>query len=194
MQTLLNNEERAYILDEARYGELELLKQLFSEISPDLISQIKDEQNNTLLHMAAGNGHTDCLKLILSSANVVEPDLLKWVNTQNESGNTALHWAALNGHLGCVKVLCDDYNADIFVKNGSGHDAVFCAENDAREDVSEYFLQKYEFDPEKGVEQEEETEEPTFTEGKEIEQLTKEALAVRLEDEEKQNEEKKSSV
>lgn len=69
------------------------------------------------------------------------------LNLQNESGNTALHWAALNGHLQAVKILIAA-GANSFVRNKAGHDAIYEAEINSKEDVVEWLLKEGNLDVE----------------------------------------------
>lgn len=67
--------------------------------------------------------------------------MLSILNTQNNAGNTALHWAALNGHLESVKVLLD-HGSDPTITNQRGHDAVFEAELNDKQNVVEWVLKE----------------------------------------------------
>ncbi len=95
------------LLLSARYGDLEdlqaTLSPLFSGASAsnitELLASIKNEDENTLLHYAAANGHLEVVTYLLPHTSL--PFLL----AQNISGNTPLHWAGLNGHLDTVKAL-----------------------------------------------------------------------------------------
>lgn len=68
-------------------------------------------------------------------------ELTTFVNKQNLSGNTALHWAALNGHLELAKLLLGK-GADASILNFSGHDAVYEAEVNDKQDVAEWLLKE----------------------------------------------------
>lgn len=67
--------------------------------------------------------------------------MLAIVNAQNQAGNTALHWAALNGHLEPVKVLLD-HGGDPTITNARGHDAVYEAELNDKNEVVEWVLKE----------------------------------------------------
>jgi hypothetical protein len=69
--------------------------------------------------------------------------MLGLINAQNKAGNTALHWAALNGHLSSVKTLLE-LEADPTITNQKGHDAVYEAELNDKEDVVRWVLKESE--------------------------------------------------
>lgn len=176
----LDREDQDAIITDARAGDLESLKEIFTTlIHPKLVKTCVDiDSGSTALHMAAANGHLDVVKFILESVkeNYTEDEAKKYINEQNSTGNTALHWAALNGKLDVVEYLCDKCDADPFIKNEFGHDSIFEAENNGREEVENYFLKKYDVEPESDEEEgQEETPEVQVTEGTEIEAVTKEA-------------------
>lgn len=181
----LDQEDQDAIIMDARCGDLESLKEVFTTlIDPSMLYTCQDEiTKSTALHMACGNGHFDVVKYILST--VPKEHLKEYVNRQNETGNTALHWASLNGKLDIVELICnDEYDADPFIRNQFGHDAIFEAENNGKEDVETFFLKKYDVEPES--EDDEETtsakedstkkDQVTVSNGSEIEQVTKDAI------------------
>jgi ankyrin repeat protein len=126
---------------------------------------------NSALHYAAANGHNgnisqcarsnanlthgiDIIRLIFStSAEKPEPALL---NAVNDAGNTPLHWAALNGHLESVKLLVQS-GADVTIINRAGHDAVYEAEINDKNEVVDWLLGAVE-ELENGIGQTGETE------------------------------------
>lgn len=89
----------------------------------------------------------DVIKLLLStSTDKPRPEFL---NAVNEAGNTPLHWAALNGHLESVKLLINS-GADVTIVNQAGHDAVYEAEINDKNDVVDWLLGAVE-ELEKGI-------------------------------------------
>ena len=140
--TSLSQEEMDCIIYDAREGDLETLKEVFEEIPKSLLLTIKDDITlSTPIHMAAANGHFEVIKYLLSI--IPQKDAENLASQQNESGNTPLHWAAYNGHLSIVQLLCDEYNVDVFVKNCSGHDVMYEAENNDQEEIENWLLKKY---------------------------------------------------
>lgn len=83
------------------------------------------------------NSLIDMIKLLF--APDTEKPATTFLNSINEAGNTALHWAALNGHLECVKLLVQS-GADVTIINKAGHDAVFEAEINDKQEVVDWLL------------------------------------------------------
>ena len=131
-----------------------------------ILNQAVDaESGNSALHYASANGHLGAYSFFLFSSpsraksmlliwnNDIEmtdylltllptpSDLKSFVNKQNLAGNTALHWSALNGHLSLVKRLLAA-NADASILNFSGHDAVYEAECNDKQEVAEWLLKE----------------------------------------------------
>lgn len=178
-EPLEQDDQDAIILD-ARSGDLEALKEIFSTlIHPRLLISCMDSETQcTPLHMAAANGHVAIVRYILGLVKDNNPEELHaFVNKQNETGNTALHWASLNGKLEVVELLCDEFEADPFIKNSFGHDSIYEAENHGKETLEEYFLKKYDISP---GNQDDKEQKVGVKEGTEIEQVTKEAEEARL--------------
>jgi hypothetical protein len=139
----------------ARANEAAELDSYVSELSTQtkrskaelFTAAIDPYSKNTALHYAAANGHDAIIKLLFStSAEKPEPAFL---NAVNEAGNTALHWAALNGHLECVKLLVES-GADVTIINRAGHDAVYEAEINDKNEVVDWLLGAVE-ELEKGI-------------------------------------------
>ncbi len=142
----LSQEEYDIIIEDARYGDLEALQEIFEELDGSYLLQVKDEHTFTNpIHMAAANGHFEVVKYLLSKLS--KSDATKLINAQNSEGNTSLHWAALNGHLQIVELFCDEYEADAFIKNKFNHDPIFEAENSNKDEVETYFLKKFDVEP-----------------------------------------------
>lgn len=132
----------------SRTGDLEAFKGFFelcgNEAQEILVKIVDSESGNSALHMASANGHEELVTYLVDLLHGYA-DEKKYIDLQNENGNTALHWAALNGHLEIVKVLCEQGQADPFVKNNSKHDAFYEADNNEKESVIDYLLEKYSF-------------------------------------------------
>ncbi|MCJ1284480.1 hypothetical protein MMC26_003812 [Xylographa opegraphella] len=152
-----------------------------------LVNAYDPDTHNGPLHMAAANGHTGVIHHLLSfelllpsnepiapsnhpSSSVTAPSSL--ISVRNLAGNTALHYACLNGHLEAAKVLLAA-GADPTIINNAGHDAIYEAEANGKEEVSRWVLMEG-----KGLEKvvgsgidrnsaDEESEEEEMREGKE---------------------------
>ncbi|XP_066447915.1 cortactin-binding protein 2 [Eleutherodactylus coqui] len=95
--------DRSTLLHQAAaQGNVTLLSMLLYEEGLDIDNLSKD--GHTALYSAAANGHTDCVKLLLTSGARVDATV--------SSGFTALCTAAAQGHSKCAEELLA-YNADI---------------------------------------------------------------------------------
>lgn len=173
--TSLTQEEKDAIIYDAREGDLEYLQEVFTSIVPgSLLPSIEDDiTQSTPVHMAAANGHLAVVEYLLGL--VLREEAVALANRANESGNTPLHWAAYNGHLNIVKLLVEQYDADVFAKNGSGHDALFEAETNGKSEVENWFLLKFAIEDDVKVEQSGDDTKITYTPGKESYELEKQA-------------------
>ncbi|KAL8921351.1 MAG: hypothetical protein Q9172_004079 [Xanthocarpia lactea] len=136
-----------------------------------ILATLDPDTGNGLLHMASANGclgmyalttrpkilldslllyldpivltssiyATDVLRYLLPSSPSAPPPLN--TNLSNTSGNTPLHWAAYNGHLDAVKILIAA-GADPAIRNIAGHDAVYEAERNGKQEVVEWLLKE----------------------------------------------------
>ena len=129
-----------------------------------LTAAVDPNSGNGLLHMASANGHNgtptnpnptlitteltrpphaETLKFLLalhtSPSQSPFPTESNIINAQNSSGNTPLHWGSLNGHLEAVKVLVAA-GADPAMVNKAGHDVVYEAEVNGKEEVVGWLL------------------------------------------------------
>ncbi|XBA49720.1 hypothetical protein SBP28_004276 [Candidozyma auris] len=193
--TSLSQEEKDALIYDAREGDLDYLKEVFSSIVPgSLLPTIQDENTlSTPIHMAAANGHVEVVKYLLSLLPKDEAE--KLASRQNESGNTALHWAAYNGHLEVCQLLTQEYNVDVYIKNGSGHDAIYEAEANNQEEVENWLLKMFAIEDNVKVEEKGEDTKVTYTPGKESKELEEQAQeAVKKASEEKQQVEAVNSV
>eukprot|EP00922_Rhytidocystis_sp_ex-Travisia-forbesii_P064897 GHVS01096376.1.p1 GENE.GHVS01096376.1~~GHVS01096376.1.p1 ORF type:complete len:310 (+),score=109.26 GHVS01096376.1:56-985(+) len=108
-----------------------------SPCSPYLLSLV-DSNGNTLLHLAAANGHSSVVSLLVDWCPAL-------VAVQNKSGNTALHWAVQNGRTGVVEVLMlgtkneDEENRDISTKRLAGLVDVLAVNSFGRSPLGEAF-------------------------------------------------------
>lgn len=181
MKTTLSEEEIDALLYNAREGDVPFIKEMFATfVSPDALPGILDPiTKNSMVHMAAGNGHLELVAYLLTL--VKEPK--NFVNLQNDSGNTALHWAAYNGHLPVVEVLVEK-GADVFLKNSCGHDSMYEAHANSQEEVENWMLKRFAIEDEVNIEDHGEDTKITYTPGTESKEL-EEAAAKAAQDMEK---------
>lgn len=108
-------------------GDIDTLKQLIQK--GYYVGGFDEDDGCTPLYMAAGNGHIECVKLLLESkANVNKGStneetpvsnaayngqvdcvklLIEWkanLNTIDGNGECPLHWAVSGGYLACIEV------------------------------------------------------------------------------------------
>lgn len=146
---MLTEDQIDDVMFDARGGELENIEKFFKAQDKPLeaLKEVKDQYTeSTPLHYAAANGHIDVVKYLLGLVGEDSEAQSALISAQNDSGNTALHWAALNGNLDIVKLLCEA-KADPFIKNQSGQDVLYAAENFDKEDVIDYLLENYDYAP-----------------------------------------------
>ncbi|XP_066561239.1 cortactin-binding protein 2 isoform X2 [Amia ocellicauda] len=90
------------LLEAATQGNVTLLSMLLNQDPMD-ISHL-DEDGYSALYSAAKNGHTDCVKLLLTTGMPADvPD---------KNGFTPVHNAAANGHFRCIELLTS-FGADV---------------------------------------------------------------------------------
>ncbi|KAK7472254.1 ankyrin repeat-containing protein [Stygiomarasmius scandens] len=145
-------EEKEDVFLSCRYGDLEDIQQFVKIFGPEPLSEIRDENSNSILHMICGNGHKDVLDYILP---LVPSSLL---STQNISGSTPLHWAALNSHLDIVKTLVQFPSGPgidlIDIKNAAGHSPLAEAELAGWEEGAKWLVEVMNLDADKNVKEE----------------------------------------
>ena len=108
----IRSQSSHYLLEKEKVVEL-ILKKINEDFNQDQQQKYnyinaKDKRNYTILHLAAKNGHSKVVKILLDEgANTGAKNIYDW---------TSLHLAARNGHSKVVKILLDK-GADIGAKN-----------------------------------------------------------------------------
>ncbi|GAA5980341.1 hypothetical protein JCM11641_001772 [Rhodosporidiobolus odoratus] len=121
-------EELAGLLDCFRYGDVEQgdfedIKAFQQVYGDQWLAKAKDDNGNTALHLAAGNGHAEIVSWLLPR---LPPSSLI---SSNSAQSTPLHWASLNFHLSILESLCPLLPLEAFsLKNLHGKTAVQEAE------------------------------------------------------------------
>ena len=93
------------MFESCKEGNLDRLKLLVEASKDKNPRNPNSNQNDTLLHQAARNGHLDIIEFLVP--------LLDEINPKDKSGLTPLHYAAANDHVEVVKYFCkqlDDKN------------------------------------------------------------------------------------
>ena len=103
---ILVNEENNYgspLCAAARFDDVERLEGLLTGISVNSMNN----DDLTPLHLAAGYGHAECVKALLTYPGILVND------NNNRYGLTPLHYAAKSGHEACLRLLIASKNMKI---------------------------------------------------------------------------------
>ncbi|KAG8965274.1 hypothetical protein FRC03_000739 [Tulasnella sp. 419] len=121
-QSRPTSEDLEELLLSCRYGELDEAKEFVAKFGTDSVIGARDESDNTVLHMACGNGHRELVEFLLS----ISPS--SFISLPNKAKSTPLHWATLNKHLEVVKLLVLHPNGPgikmIDLKNAAGRSSI----------------------------------------------------------------------
>ncbi|OBZ69629.1 Ankyrin repeat-containing protein P16F5.05c [Grifola frondosa] len=160
-----SSEDLEELLLSCRYGDVEDIQQFIDRFGPDALNSARDDGGNSVLHMVAGNGHTEALDYLLP---LVSPSLL---SAQNDAKSTPLHWAALNSHLAIAQKLVrfpSGPGVDLIdIKNAAGRSSLGEAENVGWDEGAKWFVEVMNL--EEGANGEEELQVPESGEGIEVE-------------------------
>ncbi|RXW24961.1 hypothetical protein EST38_g861 [Candolleomyces aberdarensis] len=148
----LVDDEKDELLLSCRFGDIEDVQAFVDRHGSAPLADIRDENQSTILHMAAGNGHLDVLRYLLP---LVPTSLL---SAQNHSGSTPLHWAAVNSHLDVSKALVEFPKGPgvdlIDIKNAAGHSPLAEAEFAGWDEGAKWFVEVMNLDSEEAGKEE----------------------------------------
>ena len=113
MSNNIGEEDRSVILNAAKFGDLNLIKQYKLKT----LQSIADGSGCTILHWACGNSHLDLVHYLIQ-AKVFDVDIA--VKSRKAKGRTPLHYACRNGHLEIVKTLVEEYGANTHARAKHG--------------------------------------------------------------------------
>lgn len=99
------------IFQVAEFGDLKTLQQLFFEVKNSKRKEIKDSQEQTLLHVASYGGFTEMVVFLLEQGVKI--------NSRDKTGSTALHCAAVRSHFAVCQFLLDN-KADPTIRTTNG--------------------------------------------------------------------------
>ncbi|PPQ78983.1 hypothetical protein CVT25_002267 [Psilocybe cyanescens] len=148
-----SDDYKAEVFLSCRYGDLEDVQAFVSKYGATSLTNVRDENENCVLHMICANGHLDLLSYLLP----LLPSAL--LSAQNVSGSTPLHWAALNAHLDIAQKLvlyADGPGRDLIdIKNAAGLSPLGEAEIAGWEEGAKWFVEVMNLESEGGSKEEE---------------------------------------
>ena len=133
-KTLINDDTKGYNLLQiaAKKGKLQHLMVLLASGSID-INFHEEIEKRTALQIATINNKLKCMVLLLKSGC--------YVNDIDKYNRTALHYGAIFGGVDSINLLLK-YNANPFIKDNEGKDAISLAKDHSNNEVYKFLLSK----------------------------------------------------
>jgi len=116
----------------ARTGDLDDLKVASSRMKGN-VNCIDPSTGSTLLHMAAANGHVDCVSFLLEQG--ADQTIV------NSSKSSPLHWAVQNNQVEVCRALCQQPQANVLLQNGLGKGSTTLAFEKGHTDLVKILLE-----------------------------------------------------
>ncbi|OQV20271.1 Transient receptor potential cation channel subfamily A member 1 [Hypsibius exemplaris] len=131
--TAKNTEARSPLHYAAEYGRYNTVKKLLETAQGFGIINDTDRQGCTALHLAARNGHTKVVQLLLTNGALIH----KFIE-----GGTSLHAAVMNDHVETAELLVEHYSYLINLADKSGNTALHLAAIHNAAQSAEFLLNK----------------------------------------------------
>uniref|UniRef100_A0A914H4P4 C2 domain-containing protein n=1 Tax=Globodera rostochiensis TaxID=31243 RepID=A0A914H4P4_GLORO len=126
----------AQLLRSSAGGDVEILGSLLGlENAVQLVQETRNKFGATALHLAAGNGREETLRMLLEAGGRAQSE------AGDDDGETALHWAAREGHVEVVRILLMEATANLNVCNGHGETALRQALLNGRDEVAQLLVE-----------------------------------------------------
>jgi hypothetical protein len=111
----------------ARSGDVAELERLLDTGMVN-VNWAEPHTGSTSLHMAAANGHSDCVEMLLRAGADA--------TIANTQGNLPLHWAVENRHAAAARRLLEAPGADVLLRNSFGKSALTMAVQTGDDDLA----------------------------------------------------------
>lgn len=115
----LDNEQCSSLMIACSIGKVEMVRYLLGA-GADIT--LRRDNGMTCLHLAAQNGHLECVHAILSKSRVPK----KFINMEDDGGWTPLVWACENKHEDVIRYLLEN-GSDPFITDADGNIALHWA-------------------------------------------------------------------
>lgn len=127
--SMQKDEQEGQLIEAAFNNSIEVIERLLKQ---GVDVDEKNKSGNTALMIAAANGNTEMLRMLIYMAKAN-------VNIQDCYGNTPLMWAVVKGYAEIVNILINA-NADVNIQNHEGRTALIYAVGEENKDIVEILV------------------------------------------------------